>query len=297
MSKPNESLQGASLLNFDLAPQPPLPFHAASLFAAQALAASAGDWPGVRSLRDMSFGPEPWQRFDVFAPEAVGTDRDVVIFLHGGGWTHGYKEWCGLMAPGITARDAILVAPTYRLAPEHRYPAPVLDTLAAIAAIRARVAEWGGSPDRLFLGGHSAGGQIAMQVALHPELWTDAPFDALKGCLPLSAILDLRHPAPPPGSLEARVYEMVLADPAQDAEASPLLTLDRLSVRTHFSWGERDSERVRASNEAAQALLDGTAALAGFDRLQADHFGTQLALIDPGHRWYDALQTMRNSTR
>lgn len=286
-----------TLLNFDLDPQPPLPFHTAALFAAQALAASAGDWPGVRSIRDVAFGPDRWQRFDVFASDTDETDRDVVIFLHGGGWTHGYKEWCGLMAPGITARGALLVAPTYRLAPEYRYPTAVLDTLAAIAAIRARIAEWGGSPDRLFLGGHSAGGHVAMQAALNPELWSDAPFDALKGCLPLSGILDLRHPAPPPGSLEARVYDMVLADPAQDVEASPLLALERLSVPTHFCWGARDSERVRQSNQAARDLLGGKPELASFHCVDADHFGTQLALIDPGHRWYHDLQTMRDSTR
>ncbi|WP_238367732.1 alpha/beta hydrolase [Mesobacterium pallidum] len=286
-----------SLLNFHLDPQPALPFHAAALFAEQALAASAGDWPGVRSIRDIAFGPERWQRFDVFAPEGEATGRDVVIFLHGGGWTHGYKEWCGLMAPGITARGALLVAPTYRLAPAHRYPVPVLDTLAAIAAIRSRIVEWGGDPDRLFLGGHSAGGHIAMQAALNPALWTDAPFEALKGCLPLSGILDLRHPAPPAGSLEARVYELVLADPSQDAEASPLPALCRLSVPTHFCWGMRDSARVRQSNEAARAMLGDPSDLASFHRADADHFGTQLALIDPGHRWYDDLQTMRDRPR
>lgn len=201
----------------------------------------------------------------------------------------------GLMAPGITAQGALLAAPIYRLAPAHRYPAPDLDTLAAIAAIRARIAEWGGNPDRLLLGGHLACGHVAIQVALHPELWTGEPFEAVKGCLPLSAILDLRHPAPPPGSLAARVHEMVLADPAQDAEASPLLALDRLAVPTHFCWGARDSDRVRNANGEARARLAGTPSRATFEGLDADHFGTQPTLIDPRHRWYTHLQSMRSS--
>ena len=30
----------------------------------------------------------------------------MVIFFHGGGWTNGYKEWCGFMAPALAARTA-----------------------------------------------------------------------------------------------------------------------------------------------------------------------------------------------
>ena len=39
----------------------------------------------------------------------------MLVFFHGGGFTHGYKEWCGFMAPALTAHPAILVSAEYRL--------------------------------------------------------------------------------------------------------------------------------------------------------------------------------------
>jgi acetyl esterase/lipase len=282
---------------FELAPQMPLPFPAAVAFAEEALRRSAGPWPGVAEYRDLAFGPEPWQRYDLFAPAKRAAPRDVIVFLHGGGWTNGYKEWCGFMAPAVVATDAVLVAPTYRLAPEFRYPVWLDDSFAALAAIRRDVARFGGDPDRLFVAGHSAGGQIAALLALRSDRWAAyaIPAGAMCGCAPVSAILDLHHPDPAPGSLEARVYEMVLQRPDQDREASPLTWLGAATVPFSLAWGERDTERVRRSNERAAALLrdSGTTSIARcFDGL--DHFQTQLALDDPAHEWYQNLRRLRD---
>lgn len=284
-------------MTFDLMPQPPLPFPAAELYAAQALAASTGPWPGVTAHRDITFGPEPWQRFDVFAPEAAAGPLDVIVFLHGGGWTNGYKEWCGLMAPGVVAQQAILVAPTYRLAPDHRMPVILADVATALREIHARIAQFGGNPARIFLAGHSAGGHLAAEIALRPTLCIAHGFDhgALKACLPVSGILDLRGDSPTPGSLEARVYEMVLDAPADDWEASPLAWIDQIALPMHFTWGKRDSARVRASNDKARQLLQSRPEVASFAEDDTDHFGTHLALIDPAHRWYGVLKQLRES--
>lgn len=290
-------------MTFNLPPQMPLPFHAASLYAAQALAASTGPWPGVKEYRDQTFGAQNWESFDVFAPEDAGEGLDVLIFLHGGGWTNGYKEWSGFMAPGVTAQSCLFVTPNYRLAPAHRYPVFIADAVTAIVEIRARIAQYGGNPERIFLSGHSAGGHLASQIALRPDLCEKYGLekDALKGCLPISAILDLRSDNAPAGSLEARVYEMVLQDPSQDWEASPLAWLENLHMPMDFTWGAQDSERVRGSNEAARAFLEGQHNegqhnTVHFHTEDTNHFGTHLSLVDSCHRWYRGLETMRKET-
>ena len=71
-----------------------------------------------------------------------------MIFFHGGGWTNGYKEWCGFMAPALAAHGVALAAPTYRLAPGVRYPTFLEDALDAIAAIAAQARTYGGNPRR-----------------------------------------------------------------------------------------------------------------------------------------------------
>ncbi|MGH2341065.1 alpha/beta hydrolase fold domain-containing protein [Segnochrobactraceae bacterium EtOH-i3] len=286
------------MVDFSLAPQPPLPFPAAEAYSAAALAASRGSWPGVLEHRDLRFGPGDWQRLDIFTPDRPSeTPRDVLVFFHGGGWTNGYKEWVGLMAPAVTAAGMILVAPTHRLAPSVRFPVFLEDAVDAVAAARGIVASFGGNPDRLFIAGHSAGGHLAAMIGLKPELCAarGLPPAAIAGCCPVSAILDLHQDDPAPGSLEARVYEMVLADPADDKAASPLGFIRGARAPLFFSWGLRDSERVRRSNEEARAILTAAGADARFRVYDADHFGTHLALSDPGHDWYAVLNAMRRT--
>jgi len=284
--------------DFGLPPQPPLPTAPAIAFAAEALRRSFGSWPGVREERDRAFGPELWQRFDVFVPSAPGAPRDIVVFFHGGGWTNGYKEWCGFMAPPITAAGAILVAPRYRLAPAFRYPVFLDDSFAALRAIRAQAASFGGNPDRLFVAGHSAGGQIAALLALRADRWAaeGIPENAIRGCLPVSAIMDLHHPAPAPGSMEARVYDLVLHDPADDRAASPVSWLDRACVPLVLAWGGNDTPRVRSSNERSVEVLQ-AAGISAVARCYPglDHFQTQLALADGNHDWYTHLAKLREA--
>jgi acetyl esterase/lipase len=281
---------------FALAPQPPLPPLAVA-FADEALRRSSGGWPNVIEHRDRAFGSEPWQRFDVFAPATAHGPLDVIVFLHGGGWTNGYKEWCGFMAPAVTAAGALLVAPTYRLAPQFRYPVWLDDSFAALAAIRRGVSAFGGNPDRLFLAGHSAGGTIAALLALRSDLWPGygLPEHAIRGCAPVSGILDLHHAAPALGSLEARVYEAVLKDPSDDRAASPINWLAGSSVPLFLMWGERDTERVRRSNERAVAMLEQREKpFRARCYAELDHFQTQLALSDPAHDWYRVLRELRD---
>ena len=280
---------------FALASQSPLP-PAAETYSDAALMASRGPWPGVAEHRGVTL-PDAAQPMDVFGPDGA-SGGDVVIFLHGGGWTNGYKEWCGFMAPHLAAQGCLLVAPSYRLAPAHRYPAPLRDTLAVVAAVQAGIERFGGDPRRIVLAGHSAGGQLAALAVLRPDLWRDAGVDGtgLVGAAPISGVLDLRSENPDPASLEARVYDTVLAEPAQDAEASPLTHLAELAVPLLLMWGSRDTPRVRRANAAAVECLEGSALLRHLVP-DADHFETHLGLRGGRHPWYAALAGIRRGTR
>ena len=285
------------IAHFKLAAQPPLPVPAAEDYARAALNASRGGWPGVAEYRDIPFGAGDWQRFDLFTPTG-GKDMDLMIFFHGGGWTNGYKEWCGFMAPALAAHGVALAAPTYRLAPGVRYPTFLEDALDAIAAIAAQARTYGGNPRRLFLAGHSAGGHVAALAGLRSDLWARhgiAP-DTIKGCLPVSGILDLHHPNPPQGSLEERVYSDVLADRQDDHDASPLNWLSPLRLPLFLSWGTKDTERVQRSNTAAMDAVSGAAHRCWFRSYDQDHFGTHLMLRDPAHDWYHIFNIMRKDT-
>jgi len=113
--------------------------------------------------RDLAYGEHDRHRLDVHTSGAeVGQQRPVVLFVHGGGFTGGDKH-----VPGTPMYDHIGawavrngwvgVTMTYRLAPEHPWPAGAQDVAAAVRWIRGHIAAYGGDPDRIVVTGHSAG--------------------------------------------------------------------------------------------------------------------------------------------
>nr|WP_255553489.1 alpha/beta hydrolase [Maritimibacter sp. DP1N21-5] len=88
----------------------------------------------------------------------VPADR-VILYIHGGGFIAGSPETHRAMLARIAWLAGVeVVAPDYRIAPEHPFPAAIEDCLAAWDALLAR----GYAPEHILLGGDSAGGNIAL---------------------------------------------------------------------------------------------------------------------------------------
>jgi arylformamidase len=247
----------------------------------------------------LSYGSDRLQRYDVYAPNGA-RNAPVLVFWHGGGWTNGYRDYVRFMAPHVTRLGMLLVAPSYRLAPQNPLPAALDDACALLQALQGSIAGLGGAPDRLYLSGHSAGGHIATLTALRwsGPLATGRAPNAIRACLPISGIMDLYHPAPPPGSLEERVYTMVLRDPAEDAVMSPMCWTVGNTVPMLLTHGTRDSERVIRSNGRLRALLQlQPGAVQSVVETDRDHFQTHTMLRDADHPWYAGLHQLKQTGR
>jgi len=91
----------------------------------------------------------------------------ALIFFHGGGFvicnldTH--DRLCRSLAK---ASGCAVISVDYRLAPEHKYPAAVDDAYAATQYLAEHAAEFGIDPNRIAVGGDSAGGNLAAVVSL-----------------------------------------------------------------------------------------------------------------------------------
>jgi acetyl esterase len=90
-----------------------------------------------------------------------------VIYLHGGGWTFGsVATHDRLMRLLALAADAAVIGVDYRLAPEHPFPAPLEDCLAAIRWVRSRADALEVDQGRIVVAGDSAGANLALASLL-----------------------------------------------------------------------------------------------------------------------------------
>ena len=155
-----------------------------------------------------------------------------LVFYHGGGWVIGDLESHDVVCRQIaTAAGIIVAAVDYRLAPEHKFPAAVDDSIAATNWVAANAAKLGIDASRLYVGGDSAGGNLAAVVAMHAR---DHHGPRIRGQVLVYPVTDLAmghasHRDPDTGVLLTHVLmrwfrDHYLADPAaiDDWRASPL---------------------------------------------------------------------------
>lgn len=104
-------------------------------------------------------------RVRIYRP-AADRPLPVLVWLHGGGWVVGSLDSHDPVCRHLAAETpSVVVAPAYRLAPEHPFPAGLDDAWAAVAWVSAHAAALGGDPHRLAVGGDSAGGNLAAVTA------------------------------------------------------------------------------------------------------------------------------------
>lgn len=109
-----------------------------------------------------------------------------VVMIHGGGWDSGDRQQLPGFNHWLVSRGYAVAAISYRLAPEHPWPAQRDDTLAAIAYLKANATALGIDPTRIVLVGRSAGGQIAAAVGY------TANDPAIRGVVAMYAPFDMR---------------------------------------------------------------------------------------------------------
>ncbi len=139
------------------------PPAARKLYSELAAGKPPADTAGME-IEDLVVPADPDVPVRIYRPQrALG----AVIWLHGGAWVMGGLDSDAPFAGRIAeAADAVVIAVDYRLAPEHPFPSALDDVYAALVWTAEHAAELGIDPDRIAVGGHSAGANLAAAVAL-----------------------------------------------------------------------------------------------------------------------------------
>ena len=115
----------------------------------------------MHEVRNIDVDGVPARLYRPNAREGLG----LLVFLHGGGWVIGDLDSHDNVCRSLANRSGHAVLSIgYRLAPEHPFPAGLTDSINATRWARANAASLGCDPDRLAIGGDSAGGNLAAVI-------------------------------------------------------------------------------------------------------------------------------------
>ncbi|MCX5609374.1 MULTISPECIES: alpha/beta hydrolase [unclassified Streptomyces] len=132
-------------------------------FAERAAGAPAPDTSNME-VEDRTVPADPDVAVRIYRPHRA---QGALVWLHGGGGVFGGLDsehpWAARLAD---LSGAVVISVDYRLAPEHRFPAALDDAYAVLTWTAEHAAELGVDPERIAVGGHSAGGGLAAAVAL-----------------------------------------------------------------------------------------------------------------------------------
>jgi pectin methylesterase-like acyl-CoA thioesterase/dienelactone hydrolase len=102
---------------------------------------------------------------DAFYPKQKGASKRIaVIIIHGGGWRTGIKTLHYPLAQRLADMGYVCFTPEYRLSTEALYPAGVFDIKSAIRWVRNNAAKYNIDTNKIVVGGHSAGGELAAMM-------------------------------------------------------------------------------------------------------------------------------------
>ena len=228
--------------------------------------ALAGPREPVARVRDLTIegAAGPLRARHYVPPDSVGAPP-LLLYLHGGGFVLGdldvFDEECRLLCRHA-GQHVLSVA--YRLAPEHRFPAALEDARASMRWARANAAALGADPERVAIGGDSAGANLATVTSR---------LDARDGVAPFAQLLIY----PPTDSVIERPSERLFGEGyflgTKDRDAFAHLYVDGTNV------AEDDPRVSPLFSSDLGTLPPALVVTAGFDMLRDEGEAYAQALI------------------
>jgi arylformamidase len=160
---------------------------------------AAYDAQHVSVTRDIAYGSDPAQRFDVYSPvhyeQKLAQPAPVIFMVHGGGWRTGDKAARSVVENKVkrwVGRGFIFISINYRVLPKAAPLEQAQDVLRALAVAQEKAASWGGDRGKFILMGHSAGAHLVALISAAPLHSVGAGVTPWLGTIALdSAALDV----------------------------------------------------------------------------------------------------------
>lgn len=206
---------------------------------------------GVEVIHDVPYvsgSRHPEHRLDVYLPEGGAHGAPTVFYVHGGAFRMLSKDTHWLMGLAFASRGYVVFNVSYRLAPQHPFPAGLEDVATAYRWVVDHGARYGADVERMVVAGESAGANLVTALTLAAAYEREEPFArevhetgvVPRAALPACGVFQVSDPQrfmrrrPMSKFVYERIEEMTrgyLGDPAAHGRtldfADPLVWLER----------------------------------------------------------------------
>ena len=146
-------------------------------------------------FKKFDYGDHERQYLLWYDSQSENRTKNIIFFIHGGGWNKGSPEFFKFIADFFTKLGFITVMPSYRLAPDYQYPDQEIDVFKALNKTQKIIDDLN-LRKNIIIVGQSAGAQLGALVLLNQKLQKEYKInnDFLNGFLSISGPLDLSRP-------------------------------------------------------------------------------------------------------
>lgn len=224
---------------------------------------------GLPGATGITYDRTSGQRLDIWGT-APGELRPLFLVVHGGYWRMLSRQDTAFMARSLEGAGVATVAIDYGLAPETAIEEIIRQVRSSVAWVYRHGAEYGLDPQRIIVGGSSAGGHLAASVLVRGwQAEFGLPDDVVAGGLPISGLFDLRP------LVDSFANEWLRLDEQRAAAASPMLVAEQPGPPVVVAVAEHDGTGFIAQSHE-------------FHTRWAAHSASEL-LVVPGRHHYDVF--------
>ena len=189
-------------------------------------------------------------KMDIFTPKKTSDQKNpVLIFVYGGNWNSGNKNNYRLLAKNFARQNMTVVVPDYTVSPKADVDEMTKEIAAAIQFTKKNAAKYNGDPRRIFISGHSAGGQLATSAVMNPKY--GIPENTISGIILIDAAgIDMKNYLEKYPPTSADNYDVTWSkDPEKWKQASSIYFIDEKTPPFLIYVGEKTYPSIKLANE------------------------------------------------
>jgi len=189
-------------------------------------------------------------KLNVFTPKNTkNKSNPVLIFVYGGNWNTGNKNKYNILGRNFARKNMTVVIPDYTLSPNADVDEMTKEIAAAIQFTKANAKKYHGDPDKIFISGHSAGGQLASSAVMNPKYGISEK--TISGIILIDAAgIDMKNYLEKYPPTSADNYDVTWSkDPEKWKQASSIYFINEKTPPFLIYVGEKTYPSIKVANE------------------------------------------------